>query len=267
MTTKTAWLNTLGGGATAFARRDFTADSATNTIGIPNHGRKTGDGPFRLVVGEDYSSQLPTGLHPQRADGVRLTLAGAQADNTVVTLAGREYRFVIPDNLDGEIGAGNVFEQATGIRDSVNGVDSATTPSTTTAHDMIVAESQTSTTCNFRARRPGLQGNQILFTEAEASLSLNQARLTGGTDPVDYWLIKVDDDTLALALSQEDALAETAVTFSDNGAGTMSLQLTLQELADEVEEVVAHLTSPGGRVMPLELNRQRFWQAMIDGVV
>lgn len=38
-----------------------------------------------------------------------------------------------------------------------------------------------------------------------------------------YWIIKVDNDTVKVALSLADALAGNAVAFSSNGSGTISL--------------------------------------------
>ncbi len=50
--------------------------------------------------------------------------------------------------------------------------------------------------------------------------------LPGGVAPVtDYWVIVVDANTIKLAASSADAMANTAIAIADNGTGTQMLEL------------------------------------------
>jgi hypothetical protein len=84
------------------------------------------------------------------------------------------------------------------------------------------------------------------------------AGLSTGTD---YWLINVDANTVKFATSAANALAGTAVDFTDVGAGTFAMQATVQTLADMLSGVVAnHLTFPGNKDQTPAVNVDRFWR-------
>ena len=57
------------------------------------------------------------------------------------------------------------------------------------------------------------------------SLTTSGTLPTGLSSSVSYWLIRIDADTLKLATSHADAIAGTAVSFTDNGSGRHELML------------------------------------------
>lgn len=60
-------------------------------------------------------------------------------------------------------------------------------------------------------------------TGLKAALTTSAADLPAGLSATDYWVIKVDADTIKLATSAANALAGTAVNITDSGAGTHTL--------------------------------------------
>ncbi|HEX3766151.1 MAG TPA: hypothetical protein VHW23_45965 [Kofleriaceae bacterium] len=76
------------------------------------------------------------------------------------------------------------------------------------------------------------------------------------TEAGSYWVIRVDADHLKLATSNADALAGTAVSFSDNGSGTMFL---LVNLPFRVPRIAAPLT----QIRHEDFNAE--WGSMVRG--
>jgi hypothetical protein len=60
-------------------------------------------------------------------------------------------------------------------------------------------------------------------TGLKAALTTSAADLPAGLSATNYWIIKVDANTFKLASSAANALAGTAVNFTDSGAGTHTL--------------------------------------------
>lgn len=60
-------------------------------------------------------------------------------------------------------------------------------------------------------------------TGLKAALTTSAADLPAGLSATDYWVIKVDANTIKLATSAANALAGTAVNITDSGTGTHTL--------------------------------------------
>ena len=271
MSTKAGFIAALGGGTVVLSEQAISSvDNTSNQITLVGHGRQTGDGPFRLKPGPTYSDQLPTGLHPQKAGNVRWSLAGVGSDGDTLRVGGRLYTKVASIAADGDYRVVNAFEGPNALMDAINGDgDGISTFASATANEAVVAlHTGSNTFTDLRAKNPGIHGNTLRAVVTSATDTVNNSgEFSGGTDAIDYWIIRVDDDTIQLATSQGNAIAETAVTFSNNGGGSFSLELTVQELADRVENIlVNHLTRPGNRVQPSEHNIQLLWAAMVDAV-
>lgn len=60
-------------------------------------------------------------------------------------------------------------------------------------------------------------------TGLKAALTTSAADLPAGLSATNYWVIKIDANTIKLATSAANALAGTAVNFTDSGTGTHTL--------------------------------------------
>jgi hypothetical protein len=69
---------------------------------------------------------------------------------------------------------------------------------------------------------------------------------TGLTATTDYWVIKIDNNSIKLASSRTNALAGTAVNFTANGSGTLSTS-----------------EAPAGTDLAHQLSRQNQWQKYV----
>jgi plastocyanin len=165
-------------------------DHTTGTLIVPAHGRDTGTGPVTLTT----TGTLPAGLTPAtdfwliRVDARTLKLATSQANATAGT--------------------------AVTFTDDGTGVHTVNFPPSVTLKGF---DHTTGTLIVPAHGRDTGTGPVTLTTTGTLPAGLTPA--------TDFWLIRVDADTLKLATSQANATAGTAVTFADNGAGRHELDL------------------------------------------
>lgn len=284
MTSKSAFLTALNADVNdRIASVNFTATNAANTFTATAHGFPDEFGPVRLSSTE----QLPAELTGQKAT-VTLTLTPGAIVDDVVQVGHLHYQFAAdpttgtPDGSSGnpflvDVGADDEESLAhlvLAINDTgVGGTDYSEEISS--AHPSVEATASDATTVSLRAKAAGVIGNSLpTVATGDDGLAFGSAFMSGGTDAVDYYLIVVDEDTLQVELSVDGG----AVTFTDDGTGTMSIVPTVtsaetfidtmnSNLADAIATFVNNsLTQPGARVMPYDVNRANFWQALIDGL-
>lgn len=81
-------------------------------------------------------------------------------------------------------------------------------------------------TTTFAADTLTITAHGLSTGDGPVQVSTSAADLPSGlTALTDYWVIKVDADTLQLATSEANALAGTAVALADDGTGTHSLNM------------------------------------------
>jgi hypothetical protein len=275
MTTKADFIAALGGAeVTLGSAKAFTTTHAAETLTVAAHGRQTDDGPLRL---SNVGGQLPTGLTPFRAtNGLTLT-PGAIADD-VVEAEGVYYAFAAdpttgtPDGSVGDpflvdVGGTDTISLANLVKainaSGVGGTDYSV--EIVAAHADVEAVASDGTTLSLRAKTTGVGGNLLTLSVAgDDGLAADTALFAGGLDPVDYYAIRVDDNTLQVSLTPGGAV----VTFSDDGTGTHVIGATAQGLADALEAVVNDaLTSPGNRVQIKSVNVSKLWEALVRALV
>ena len=165
-------------------------DHTTDTLIVPAHGRDTGTGPVTLTT----RGTLPTGLTLAtnywliRVDADTLKLAVSEAN----AIAGAAVAF--SDNGTGDQTV--KFPASVTLKGFDHTTDTVTVPS--------------------HARDTGT---------GPVTLTTTGTLPTGLTLATNYWLIRVDADTLKLAVSEANANAGTAVAFADNGTGRHALVL------------------------------------------
>ncbi len=163
-------------------------DVALDTLTIDNHQLATEDGPFWI---SSSTNQLPGGLH-------------AETPYYVIALNAYQVQLAVSD-------AAAALGTAIDLT-SVGGGDITLTRVTAVSAVTFGADTLTSVGHGFVT---GDGPVQIVST------LLVPAPLAKGTE---YYLIRVDDDTLKVATSSVNALAGTAVNLSDNGTGDITLQ-------------------------------------------
>jgi plastocyanin len=186
-------LGNQNGALVDFAAWDITPDAASvavasDTVFIADHGFQTGSGPVQLTT----DGVLPTGLAAATNywiidvadDRVKLATSKANADaGTAVAITA----------------AGSGVHTATWTETfAAAAVDDATDEITATAHGLLTGD-------------------------GPVQLTTDDTEPAGIDLLTDYWVIRIDDDTLQLAASREDALAGTEVDITDPGAGNHTL--------------------------------------------
>jgi hypothetical protein len=166
-------------------------DHDADTMTVTSHARNTGTGPIRITT----TGTLPAGLEPTtdywliRIDADTLKLATSKANAN----AGIAIAFA-----DNGTGRHTLMLPTSNIR--LGGVDHTSDTLTVTSH----------------ARNTGT---------GPVSLTTSGTLPTGLDPTMNYWLIRIDADTLKLATSKANANAGTAVSFSDDGTGHHTLRL------------------------------------------
>jgi len=166
-------------------------DPAGDTLTIDNHELGTGAGPFWI---SSSTNQLPGGLHAETdyyiidASAYQIKLATSR----LLANAGTAVDVT-------SAGAGTItLTRVSPIDAVVHGTDEITIAT----HGFATGDG------------PVQIGSTLAVPEP----------LTKGTD---YWIIRIDDDTIQLAADENDALAGTQINLTANGTG----DLFLQELA------------------------------------
>lgn len=203
-------------------------DADEDTLTITDHGMLTGDGPFTV----SSSFQLPAGLGPQAASEL-LDLTGGNALNTeTVVIDGKTYTFqtTLTDS-DGNVQIGSDADETLDnlVAAITLGAGAGTAyAASTTLHPSVTAENNGDDTATVYAKTEGTAGNSIVISETLTNGNWDGAatNLSGGTASVNYWIIVVDDDTIKLATSKENAHVGTAVNITDQGNGTITLSGT-----------------------------------------
>jgi hypothetical protein len=166
-------------------------DHTTDTIKVTSRAGVTGTGPVTLTT----SGTLPTGLSSVatyflvRTDARTVRLAASKVD------ALAQVAVPFTDN-----GQGRHQLNLPNATIKLRSVDDAT--------DSVIIPAHT------RATGAG-----------PIRLTTTGTLPTGLSPLLSYWLIRVDEDTLRLALSEADANAGSTVPFTDEGTGTLKLSL------------------------------------------
>lgn len=274
MGTKSDFITALGGATTVIGTaKTFTTTFAANTLTVTAHGRETGDGPIRI----SSTGQLPTGLRPFKATNGLTFTPGTIADD-VVEVGGVYYQFAADPTTgtpDGSVGTPYLVDVGGDDEASLANLLAAINASGTggvtyseeisSAHATVEATASDATSVTLRARIAGTDGNALtLSVTGDDGIAADAATFSGGLAALDYYAIKVDDNTLQLSLTD----GGSAVTFSDDGTGTHSIGGTAQGLADALELIVLNrLTYPGNRVMEKTEGISRLWDTLVDALI
>lgn len=263
MGTKADFIAALGGSTAVLGGNTFTADATANTLAITGHGRTTGDGPLQV----SSTSAAPAGLAANKATGV-LTGVSIILNDQTVTIGSRTYTFKtsLTGSADEVLIGADLTASMLNLKKAINGEATAGTNygTGTVAHADVDCTGSTATTCSLRAKVAGAAGNAIATTETSTVASFGAATLTGGYDN-SFYAVVVDDDTLKLATSYANAIAETPVTIdiTDTGTGTHTLASTAGGVAEVMEDAVRDMISPGNRCGIPDVLESRFWDRMI----
>jgi hypothetical protein len=274
MGTKSDFVTALGGATVVIGTaKTVTPDNTSNELGITAHGKVTGDGPIRITS----TGQLPTGLAPFKATNGLTHTPGAIADD-VVEVNDVFYAWAADPTTgtpDGTVGTPYLVDvggdDETSLANLLAAINASGTPGVTyseeivAAHATVEAVTSDATTVTLRARSAGLAGNAFtLSVTGTDGVAADAALFTGGLDPVDYFAIFVDANTIQVALTPTG----TAVTFTDDGSGTITTGGTAQGVADALEEfLVSRLTAPGNRVQLASENISRTWDQLIAALI
>jgi hypothetical protein len=187
-------------------------DVARDEITEANHGLVTGQGP-ELLSGDD----LPEGSPGTKADG-NLDFASAPLNGEIVTIDSKVYTFQTTlTDVDGnvEIGA----SAATAIANLIGAITlgAGTYAASMTEHPTVTAVAGAPDSADVIAKSPGVAG-QVTSTTNVTGATWEGATLLNGAD-ANVWVIVVDANTYKLATSEANALAGTAIDFTDAGVG------------------------------------------------
>lgn len=163
-------------------------------------------------------------------------------------------------------GAVNLDDTLVNLKKAINAeAGSGTNYGTgTVAHGTVECTATDATTASLRALIAGADGNEIATTETSSVLSFGAATLTGGYDNA-FYVVKVDANTIKLAISRAFAVAgtPTVVDLSDSGSGTHTMSSEVSPVADAIETALDVLLAPGNRVGLRDVAISRFWDALI----
>lgn len=264
---KAAFIAALGGATNSLGILGvvFTAANATDTLTTAAHGRANGEGPFRLTSKGD----LPTGLTPNKANGT-LAFGANASDGDIVTIDSKVYTFQATlTDVDGNVHIGAAATDTLDNLIAAINLDGPGLPDYAdlmTLHPTVAAAAGAGDTADMTAKAIGPAGNVVSTTDV-ASATWTGATLLGGLDAIDYFLIVTGASTFKVATSKVNALAGTAVSFTDNGNGEHTLEATVQNLADALEDVLNEvLLSAGNRVQNDVINTIKFWTEAVSGV-
>lgn len=271
MVSKTDFISAMGGASVTLGSSvEVTAvDTDTEFLTAEGHGLVTGDGPFRLG---QSGGDLPEGVGPNFAQAI-LTLTGGNIEATdVVEVGGVYYAFAADPTTgtpDGSIGTPYLVDlggdDEASLANLASAINADGTPGTTYSEEISVAHTTVAatsdaTTLTVVAKTAGTAGNAItVTTTGNVALEWDDETLYGGLAAAEYWVIVEDEDTIALASSEANAIAGTAVNVTGEGSGTITLYPTVQGLADALEKVLSHMTSAGNRVYDPAQNQNMFW--------
>ena len=210
-----------------------------NTLTLTAHGLTTGDGPVRITnVGG--SSAAATGT---------LTLAANPTDGETVTVGAVTYTWSVTPSVAYEVFiGGDANDSATKLAAAINddGVAGIDYFPGLVAHPLVTAAVGVGDSVVVTAITPGTAGNAIATTETMAAGSWGAATLTGGSEALpgglatatDYWVIRVDANTIKLATTFPLALAGTAIDLTATGTGTNTIVSTADTV--HIGEEIAH---------------------------
>jgi hypothetical protein len=211
--TKADWLTAMGGATTAVgSTKAFTA-AAGNLITLTSHGLSDFTGPVQFSPQGD--GVLPGGL----AEATNYWLLASTA-NAVQVLDATGAAVDITD-----AGSGTIDVDGAALQEDFDGgdVDDTEDTLTLTGHGAITG---------YGPVRFSLQGDA----------SALPAGLATGTD---YWLIRVDENTVKVASSFANALAGTAIDITDVGTpGTDGYRCARAAVTDDFTD--ANVTATDG---------------------
>lgn len=235
-------------------------DGGADTLTIVDNGLLDLSGPFQLIPDPD-TSQLPTGLHPQKATQ-DLVFAGQPGNTETVVIDGKTYTFqtTLTDS-DGNVQIGGDAEESRdNLIAAINlGAGSGTAyAASTTLHPTVAAGASGTDTLVAFAKLGGTAGNDIEVSDTVTNADWDDGNLAGGTAAVDYFLRKVDDDVLQFATSRANALAGTVVDFGAPTAGNFTISGTFNIVEDPSVSVLdgsGAVLLPQGQSIVLEAHQ------------
>lgn len=266
MTTKATFIAALGGGFPMPVRQEFVRTSG-NILTATGHGLETGAGPFKVMT---TNADAPSGITPAVHASLAYTPA-TDVEDATITIDGVVYTWKDVPSADGEVDVNAAdATAAANLAAAINlGAGAGTAYGVAMTGNPNVRADVVSGVCIVSAKTlDATVGNAIVVGEsADGAWAGGGTSLANGADGVNYFIIRLDDDTFSVALSKANAIAGTAVALADAGTGTHQLVHLVDTLAEHLESVVVgQLTHIGSRVNDPTQNVQRFWANAIDGL-
>ena len=268
MSTKAEFIAAMGGTLKPFGPPTPITDSSVAVVTATAHGYETGAGPFKIMNNNaGIDSNLVAAVHAET-----FMTGAVMVDTDVLVVNGVSYLLItVP------VAANDVDEGATDAKTMANiaAAINQDQPAGATTYfadtpgqvgtvkaiirnsDIIVLQAVT---------LEAVVGNAIAVSSVDASMNVDNPLMEGGVDGTDYFLIRVDADTLSLALTKADALAGTIVDLASDTTGISQLVPTTDTLSDHLEDVVVnYLTANGAKSIPADYSIPKFWRSAIDG--
>ncbi len=251
--------------------REFTR-TAADVLTLTAHGLETGAGPYKVM---NNIADIPAGLTAAVPASTFMTASTIIATDVLI-VNGKSYTMIATPAADGDVdvGASDALS-LTNLAAAINS-DTLFSPNAgvsrydldTVTNPEVFAVVTTATRLDIFARTlDAALGNAITVSSVDTPMAVDNATLENGVEGLDYYIIRLTDDTFSLALTKAAALAGTVVAITDAGTGIHRLVPIVETLAEALEDVVVNvLTAYGARSNDQTFNRAKFWRAAIDGV-
>lgn len=272
MSTKALFIAAMGGTLFPFGAKTTITDSSVSEVTATGHGYQTGAGPFKIMNSLTVDTNLTAAVH---AEGLFTVSSIITTD--VAEVNGTTYQFLntilAADDVLVTAGATAITDAeamanlAAAINQNQTG-GTAYNEDTVGDSEAVSAFTTDSLELTIQARTlEAVVGNAITISSIDSTITASGALLTGGADGDDYFLIRVDDNTLSLATSKVNAEAGTAVVLASDTTGVSQLVPTIETLAESLDDVIAnYLTVNGARSQPASFSVPKAWRGLITGL-